>query len=76
MFKLVTWMCPCRSKTIDFKTFNKFLDELASAKKMDVSDLKSKLVECGLPGTSGATVSSKYSRPPEPGEPSAAVHAL
>ncbi|KAK3926944.1 Tubulin polymerization-promoting protein-like protein [Frankliniella fusca] len=44
-----------KSKNIDFKTFVKYLEELASVKKMDVNDLKSKLVDCGLPGTTGAT---------------------
>ena len=45
-----------RSKTIDYKTFVKYLEELAAYKKLDVNDIKSKMTGCGMPGTSGATV--------------------
>ncbi len=52
-----------RSKNIDFPKFVKYLEELASVKKMDVNDLKARLVDCGLPGTSGATVSLRQKAP-------------
>ncbi|XP_026285279.1 tubulin polymerization-promoting protein homolog isoform X2 [Frankliniella occidentalis] len=48
-----------KSKNIDYKTFVKYLEELASVKKMDANDLKTRLVDCGLPGTSGATKAVK-----------------
>jgi hypothetical protein len=43
------------SKTIDCSTFIKFLEDLASQKKIPVDELTEKLVTCGLPGTTKTT---------------------
>jgi hypothetical protein len=45
-----------KSKTIDCSTFIKFLEDLASQKKIPVDELTEKLVTCGLPGTTKTTV--------------------
>ena len=37
--------------------WNKYLDEIATSKKLSVNEVKGKLVDCGSPGTTGATVS-------------------
>ena len=63
---------------IDFGEYEKYLADLAKAKKMNEEDIKTKLKSCGLPGTSGTTVSrlktqysqkfiylSKFSIPPD-----------
>lgn len=52
-------VCSPRSKTIDYKTFVKYLEELAAYKKLDANDIKGKMSGCGMPGTSGATVSAE-----------------
>ncbi|CAH1366502.1 tubulin polymerization-promoting protein homolog [Tenebrio molitor] len=44
-----------KSKTIDCSTFIKFLEDLASQKKIPVDELTEKLVTCGLPGTTKTT---------------------
>ncbi|RZC39396.1 p25-alpha domain containing protein [Asbolus verrucosus] len=44
-----------KSKTIDFTTFNKFLEDLASQKSIPVAELTEKLTTCGLPGTTKTT---------------------
>ncbi|XP_064118829.1 tubulin polymerization-promoting protein homolog [Macrobrachium nipponense] len=44
-----------KSKKITFVEFEKYLDEISKSKKMDVKDLKTKLRDCGAPGTSGTT---------------------
>ena len=53
--------CPykiCRnSPKLSFTDWNKYLDEIANYKKQDGNALKAKLVECGKPGFTGATVS-------------------
>eukprot|EP00092_Neocalanus_flemingeri_P006396 GFUD01006886.1.p1 GENE.GFUD01006886.1~~GFUD01006886.1.p1 ORF type:complete len:239 (+),score=95.99 GFUD01006886.1:79-795(+) len=36
---------------ISFVDWNKYLDEIATTKKMDVNTIKTKLVECGEPGS-------------------------
>lgn len=46
-----------RSKTINYDSFIKFVEDLASQKKLDPKDLKDKLTNCGLPGTANTTVS-------------------
>ncbi|XP_046396353.1 tubulin polymerization-promoting protein homolog [Ischnura elegans] len=48
-----------KSRTIDFATFEKYLADLAQTKKMELQELKDKLLQCGLPGTSGATQAVK-----------------
>jgi len=45
-----------RSKTIDIHTFKKFVEDLASQKKIAPEELFHKLASCGPPGTSHATV--------------------
>ena len=47
-----------RQKKIDFKDFKKYLDDIAATKKISLDELKSKLVNCGEPGTNNATVST------------------
>ena len=42
---------------MSFVEWNKYLDEIAKNKKVDVNIIKNKLVDCGKPGLSGATVS-------------------
>ncbi|XP_059471663.1 tubulin polymerization-promoting protein homolog [Neocloeon triangulifer] len=46
-----------KGKTMNFDTFLKYLDELSS--KMAVEEIKEKLVDCGAPGTQGATKAVK-----------------
>lgn len=36
--------------------WNKYLDEIAKTKKIEVNGIKDKLVNCGKPGLSGTTV--------------------
>merc|ERR1711894_211807 len=40
---------------LSFSDWNKYLDEIANSKKQDKNELKSKLIECGRPGFTGAT---------------------
>ena len=44
------------SPKLSFTDWNKYLDEIAKNKKVDANALKGKLVECGKPGFTGATV--------------------
>eukprot|EP00092_Neocalanus_flemingeri_P023462 GFUD01025442.1.p1 GENE.GFUD01025442.1~~GFUD01025442.1.p1 ORF type:complete len:284 (+),score=100.29 GFUD01025442.1:76-927(+) len=44
---------------ISFVEWNKYLDEIATTKKMDVNTIKTKLVECGEPGFTGGTKVAK-----------------
>ena len=44
------------SPKLSFVEWNKYLDEIAKAKSVDVNSIKTKLVDCGKPGLSGATV--------------------
>jgi len=44
------------SPKLSFVEWNKYLDEIAGTKKVDVNEVKGKLVECGKPGLSGTTV--------------------
>ena len=44
------------SPKLSFTDWNKYLDEIAKNKKVDGNALKGKLVECGRPGFTGATV--------------------
>ena len=51
------YLCFRRSPKLSFPEWTRYLDEIATAKKLDVNEIKVKLVECGTPGTTGATVS-------------------
>ncbi|XP_068247484.1 tubulin polymerization-promoting protein homolog [Palaemon carinicauda] len=44
-----------KSKKITFVEFEKYLDEISKAKKLDAKEIKAKLRDCGAPGTSGTT---------------------
>ncbi|CAG9772775.1 unnamed protein product [Ceutorhynchus assimilis] len=44
-----------KSKTINLSNFNNFLDDLAEQKKKDAEELRFKLIDCGLPGTTKVT---------------------
>eukprot|EP00090_Calanus_glacialis_P000228 TRINITY_DN10153_c0_g1_i1.p1 TRINITY_DN10153_c0_g1~~TRINITY_DN10153_c0_g1_i1.p1 ORF type:complete len:230 (-),score=89.01 TRINITY_DN10153_c0_g1_i1:141-800(-) len=48
-----------KAPKISFVDWNKYLDEIATAKKMDVNTIKTKLVECGEPGFTGGTKVAK-----------------
>ena len=41
---------------LSFNDWNKYLNEIANNKKVDVNTIKTKLVECGEPGFTGETV--------------------
>lgn len=43
-----------KSLKVSFADYNKFLDDLATAKKVDVAEIKAKLAACGSPGLSSA----------------------
>lgn len=44
-----------KSKTIDFKQFKEYLEDLAKTVKIETAELIKKLEECGPPGTTKAT---------------------
>ncbi|ENN75258.1 tubulin polymerization-promoting protein homolog [Dendroctonus ponderosae] len=44
-----------KSKTITFPNLLTFIEDLAGQKKMEPDEIKSKLMECGPPGTNKAT---------------------
>lgn len=48
-----------RSLKLGFADYQKFLDDLAKTKKMEVSEIRDKLVNCGPPATTGTTVTKK-----------------
>uniref|UniRef100_A0A1B6C674 TPPP family protein n=1 Tax=Clastoptera arizonana TaxID=38151 RepID=A0A1B6C674_9HEMI len=45
-----------KSKTIPYKDFEKYVEDLANSKKISPDELKLKLQECGEPGTTATTV--------------------
>lgn len=47
---------------LGLKQYEAFLDELAKNKKIELSEIKNKLANCGTPGTTGssAAVSLKF----------------
>jgi len=47
---------PDRSLKLSLPDYQKFLDELAKAKKVEVTEIKEKMISCGPPGTTGTTV--------------------
>jgi len=48
-----------KAPRLSFPAWCKYLDEIATAKKMDVNTIKNKLVECGAPGITGGTKIAK-----------------
>ena len=42
---------------LSFPAWCKFLNEVANSKKMDVNEIKHKLIGCGVPGVADTTVS-------------------
>lgn len=48
-----------KAKKVPIADFNKYLEDLAKSKKMEVKDIKEKLRGCGAPGTSGTTPVTK-----------------
>ncbi|KAB0795994.1 hypothetical protein PPYR_10055 [Photinus pyralis] len=45
-----------KSKTITFKQFMEFIEDLAKSKNMNVEEIKTKLLACSIPGGHGVTV--------------------
>jgi hypothetical protein len=41
---------------LGFDDYNKFLEDLAKNKKVDLEEIKSKMASCGTPGLSGVSV--------------------
>jgi p25-alpha len=41
---------------VSFEDYNKFLDDLAKTKKVELADIKSKMAGCGAPGVGNAGV--------------------
>ena len=41
---------------LSFPAWCKFLNEVANSKKMDVNEIKHKLIGCGVPGVADTTV--------------------
>lgn len=52
-----------RSLKLGLTDYQKFLEELAKAKKVEVAEIRDKLINCGPPGTSGTTVKKEFSAP-------------
>jgi len=48
-----------KSPKLSFVDWSKYLDEIAVTKKKNVSEIMTKLVDCGTPGTTGATKVAK-----------------
>lgn len=49
-----------KSQKVSFQDYNKFLEDLAKNKKVEVEEIKSKLANCGQPGFTGVGVSIIY----------------
>ena len=62
LFQFITfdWRSCRRSPKLSFPEWSKYLEEIATAKKLDVNEIKGKLAECGAPGTTGATVEQDF----------------
>ena len=41
---------------VSYDDYNKFLDDLAKTRKVDLSDIKNKMADCGAPGVHNAAV--------------------
>lgn len=50
----------CRSLKITLEDYKKFLEDLAKAKKVELSEIEQKLAGSGAPGIHGASVSSSH----------------
>lgn len=48
-----------KSKTINYKEFGAFLDDLAQRKNIPIEEIKEKLLNCGSPGTNKTTQAVK-----------------
>jgi len=48
-----------KSLKLSLPDYQKFLDELAKAKKVEVAEIKEKMISCGPPGTTGTTAAVK-----------------
>ncbi|MPC84582.1 TPPP family protein [Portunus trituberculatus] len=49
-----------RTKKITFTEFEKYLDEISKSKKVDAGTIRTKLKDCGAPGTSGTTINKIF----------------
>lgn len=49
-----------KSQKVSFTDFNKFLEDLATTKKVELSEIKEKLANCGAPGVLKVDVSDVY----------------
>lgn len=47
-----------KSLKVSYSDYNKFLEDLATTRKVDLAEIKSKLASCGAPGVAQVTVSS------------------
>uniref|UniRef100_A0A1B6C8Q2 Tubulin polymerization-promoting protein homolog n=1 Tax=Clastoptera arizonana TaxID=38151 RepID=A0A1B6C8Q2_9HEMI len=48
-----------KQQKLHFEDYEKYLSELANSKKAEVTDLKKKMTECGLPGVTSAGSAAK-----------------
>lgn len=46
-----------RVQKISFSDYEKFLEDLAKSKKVELEEIKKKMTDCGAPGFTGAMVS-------------------
>lgn len=46
-----------RVQKISFSDYEKFLEDLAKSKKVELEEIKKKMTDCGAPGFTGAVVS-------------------
>nr|XP_027218376.1 TPPP family protein CG45057-like [Penaeus vannamei] len=44
-----------KAKKISFQDFEKYLDEIAKSKKLDATEIRTKLKDCGSPAITGTT---------------------
>lgn len=45
-----------KSMKLTYEDYNKFLDDLAKTKKVELDEIKNKMANCGAPGVHNATV--------------------
>ncbi|XP_032776719.1 tubulin polymerization-promoting protein homolog [Daphnia magna] len=48
-----------KSLKLGLTDYQKFLEDLAKAKKVELAEIRDKMIQCGIPGTSGTTVAVK-----------------
>lgn len=53
---LVSFFFSLRSLKLGLADYQKFLEELAKAKKVELDEIRDKMIQCGPPGTTGTTV--------------------